>query len=343
MIKNSIWDQETKYFYALTPEVIDNSLVIRGMRPSGRVFALNSLENRVYEVEINRHSILQEPFSTESVITKFYRPGRWSREAIKEEHAFLLELSAQEIPVIAPLVFDGETLFECPLTGFYHAHFPKIRGRLKDELNIEELSWIGRLVGRIHNVGSSHKFNHRPLFHPQNYISAHFDHLSKAEFLPTTTVKHYIMVAEQLSKLIAPLFNADNNNFTNQCIHGDLHRGNILWTVDGPWVVDLDDCAIGPREQDLWLLLPGRDEYSLKDQEIFLDAYLSISKEGIYLNRFIIEALRSIRMIHFNGWIAKRWADPVFKKIYSSFDSQSYWETQLLDLKEQLSHIQDAS
>ncbi|MEI8348439.1 MAG: serine/threonine protein kinase, partial [Pseudomonadota bacterium] len=294
---NSVWDQETKYFYALTPEVIDHSIEIRGLRASGRVFALNSMENRVYEVEVSPHDFWEDPFSPDSVIVKFYRPGRWSREAIKEEHQFLLELHGYGIPVIAPLVFDDETLFECPTTGFFYVLFPKMRGRLKDELNKEEIEQIGRLAARIHQVGSAGTFSHRPFFHPKNYIDVHFDHLSKAEFLPKTTVSHYLQLAKDLSALITPVF----DHFKIQRIHGDLHRGNILWTSKGPWVVDLDDCAMGPREQDLWPLLPGRDEYSLKDHEIFLEAYHSMSQDstGIYLPRLVIESLRTLRMIHF--------------------------------------------
>ncbi len=336
---STLGDLETKYFYDLTPEVIDQALLVKGLRPSGRVFALNSLENRVYEVEVFQNSLLAVPFSTESVVVKFYRPGRWSKAAIQEEHSFLHELRELEIPVIAPLMIDGLSLFECPTTGFLYAIFPKMRGRLKDELNKEEIEQIGRLLGRIHNAGAAGSFSERPIFNPQNYIEAHFETLQKADFLPQTTVEHYLMVARQLSAMITPSF----QHFHNQRIHGDLHRGNILWTMDGPWVVDFDDCVTGPKEQDLWLLLPGRDEHSQEDQELFWKAYHSMAREEVMLSRFSIEALRSIRMIHFNGWIARRFKDPTFQKTYSAFDTQNYWETQLLDIKEQLGQLQDVA
>ncbi|MBF0312938.1 MAG: serine/threonine protein kinase [Oligoflexia bacterium] len=334
----SPWDLETKYFYALTPEVIDHSLMARGVRPCGRVFALNSLENRVYEVEVSPALLLRPPFSPDSVVVKYYRPGRWSEEAILEEHAFLQELVELEIPVIAPLTFEGKTLFTCPSTDFYYAIFPKVRGRLKDELNPSEISEIGRLIARIHLAGATKKFTARPTMNPQNYVDVHFNHLSTVSFLPQQTLAYYLMVAKQLSQMIAPLF----HHLSYQRIHGDLHRGNILWTAkDGPFVVDFDDTVFGPREQDLWQLFPGRDSYARKDQELFLEAYHSMAKEQISLPPLLIEALRSMRMIHFNGWIAKRWNDPIFKKIYSAFDSEAYWETELLGLKEQIGYLQD--
>lgn len=339
MSMSSLGDLETKYFYALTPEVIDQALIVKGFRPSGRVFALNSLENRVYEVEVFKHELLVSPYSLESVVVKFYRPGRWSKEALEEEHSFLWELRELEIPVIAPLMIEGKSLFECPTTGFFYAIFPKMRGRLKDELHPEEIEQIGRMIGRIHNAGAAQAFKSRPVFNPQNYIEAHFETLSKADFLPPTTVEHYLSVARQLSGLITPSF----QHFQNQRIHGDLHRGNIIWTSDGPWIVDFDDCVFGPKEQDLWLLLPGRDEHSRGEQELFMKGYHSMARENVHLSLYTIEALRSIRMIHFNGWIARRWQDPTFKKTYSAFDTQNYWETQLLDIKEQLGQLQDAA
>jgi len=334
---HSLGELETKYFYELTPEVIDRALLVKGFRPSGRVFALNSLENRVYEVEVFKNDLLVSPFSSESVVVKFYRPGRWAKTSIEEEHFFLHELRDLEIPVISPLKIEGQSLFECPTTGFYYAIFPKIRGRLKDELTNVEIEQIGRLLGRIHNAGASNSFVSRPIFNPQNYIEAHFETLAHADFLPQTTVEHYLMVAKQLSTMIIPSF----QHLSMQRIHGDLHRGNILWTMDGPWVLDFDDTVTGPKEQDLWLLLPGRDEHSIVEQELFWKAYHLMAREEVMLSRFTIEALRSIRMIHFNGWIAKRFKDPTFQKTYSAFDTQNYWEGQLLDLKEQLGQLQD--
>lgn len=321
-------DLETKYFYALTPEVIDNSLVIKGFRPSGRVLALNSLENRVYEVEVA---------GRDNLIVKFYRPGRWSKNAILEEHRFLFELTELEISVVAPLQIENESLFTCPLTGFFYAIFPKIRGRLKDELDKEEIKQIGRMIARIHNAGSTLKFKDRPIFLPENYIDSHFETLRSNENLPKTLVVHYLTMANQLSSFIKPQF----NHFKLQCIHGDLHRGNILWTNTGPMIVDFDDSVTGPRIQDLWLLLPGRDEYSRKDQELFLESYHTMARETISLTPFMVESLRSIRMIHFNGWIARRFSDPTFKRVYSHFESANYWETQLLDIKEQVGILQD--
>ncbi len=330
---NLIGNGPTEFFYNLTPEVIDASFFDLGLKPSGRVLALNSLENRVYEVEISDKEL------GTSVIVKFYRPNRWSRESILEEHEFLNELYELEIPVIAPLKIHNKTLHVEKHTGLYYALFPKVRGRLKDELNKEEIDQIGRLLGRIHNVGSVKNFQHRPNFTPENYILSHFEQLRSADFLPSDTVKNYLLIAEQIKTMILPYF----QHLTFQRIHGDLHRGNILWTSNGPVVLDLDDCVNGPCEQDLWLLLSGRDEYSKNEREQFISAYETMSKKEINLSPFLMEAFRSMRLIHFNGWITKRWADPSFKNFYFTFESQNYWEAQLLDLKEQLGLLQDLS
>lgn len=333
----SIFGDQTQHFYTLTPDVIDQALIRLGVKPSGRTFALNSLENRVYEVEIDPIDLPEGPFSSEAVIVKFYRPGRWSEQSILDEHRFLNELAQYEIPVVPPLDFKNRTLFLDEENKLFYAVFPKVRGRLKDELMKEELSQIGRLIARIHNVGPQGQLSHRPQFRPVNYINAHEDFLRQADFLPKGIVNHYVDLALQLSQMITPYF----ENLEFQRIHGDLHRGNILWTKDGPYVVDFDDAVMGPKEQDLWLLIPGRDEFSLQDREIFLEGYHEMARTPVQVSKLLVEIFRTQRMIHFNGWIARRFEDPSFKKYYSNFDQDAHWEIQMQDLREQWSILQD--
>jgi len=233
MSQNNVWGADTQFFYSLTPDVIDRSIAQIGFKARGRVIALNSLENRVYEVEIETYDRPEGPYTTDTVVIKFYRPGRWSRESIQEEHNFLLELNEFEIPVTAPLTFNDESLFLESESKLYFAVFPKVMGRLKDELKKEEIEQIGRLIGRIHNIGENKKFIHRPTLNVENYLDAHLNTIELALFLPTSK-KHYLTLATQLSQLIKPQL----ANLKLARIHGDVHRGNVLWTNFGPWMVD---------------------------------------------------------------------------------------------------------
>lgn len=299
--------------------------------------ALNSLENRVYEVEVDDKLSVEPPFAQGFVVVKFYRPGRWKEDALLEEHAFLKELEEYEIPAINPISFDGQTLHKEPDSGLYYCVYPKVRGRLKDELNSDEIAQVGRLIARIHNIGALSSFQSRPKFHPKNYVEAHFKTLKNHDELPQTYVGHYIKLAQQLYPHLVQAV----ERLEVQRIHADVHRGNILWTEQGPWVLDLDDCAVGPREQDLWLILPGRDPYDKAEREKFLDAYSSMVNHDFFLSDGLVEILRTIRMIHFNGWVALRHNDPSFQRIYSDFTSEQHWQQQVLDLKEQFSIVEE--
>lgn len=336
MSQNNVWGADTQFFYSLTPDVIDRSIAQIGFKARGRVMALNSLENRVYEVEIETYDRPEGPYTADTVVIKFYRPGRWSRESIQEEHNFLLELNQFEIPVTAPLTFNDESLYLENESKLYFAVFPKVMGRLKDELKKEEIEQIGRLIGRIHNIGENKKFIHRPTLSVENYLDAHLKTIEQATFLPPSKT-HYLTLATQLSQLIKPQL----ANLKLARIHGDVHRGNVLWTNFGPWMVDFDDCVMGPKQQDLWLLLPGRDEYSLAERAILLESYHSMAREEVILKQNLVEALRAIRMIHFNGWITKRYEDPTFIKMYPHFSSEQYWDVAMQDVREQLSLVMD--
>jgi len=328
----------TQYFYGLTPDVIDEVMRDHGLRPAGRVLALNSLENRVYDIEVGKFDKPPGPFAPENVVAKFYRPGRWSEATIREEHRFLLELAEYEIPVIAPIERDGETLFRHEATGLMYTVFPKVRGRLKDELNVEESRLIGRLIARLHNIGAMGQFTHRPKLDPSVWLTGNAAAVMAMDFVPSDLKSSYQYLVNQLEQMIAPWFNA----LPTQRVHGDFHRGNVLWTNEGAWITDLDDSVTGPRQQDLWLLFPGRDEWSQQMRGEFLEGYHEMARERLSLSFALIEALRAMRMVHFNGWISKRWDDPVFPHTFNTFSTRNYWEQAVLDLKEQIGHLTEA-
>lgn len=307
-----------------------------GKRLTGRVMALNSLENRVYDVELAHSEDFGKGFSPTNVIVKFYRPGRWTREQILEEHSFLQNLGEFEVPVVAPLEFKGTTVHTHEETKLFFTLFPKVQGRLKDELIKDEIDQAGRLIGRIHNIGSSGKFAHRLTLSPETFVKYSREELARIKPVELPSFDHYLSLLTQLESLLAPHF----TNLQYQRIHGDFHRGNIVWTSAGPMAVDFDDCLWGPAEQDLWLLFPGTDEDSVKERERFLDAYKEMTRKT-HLRTDLTEAFRSMRMVHFNAWIAKRWEDHSFQRMFPQFPTPNYWDQQLIDLRVQISTIQD--
>jgi Ser/Thr protein kinase RdoA (MazF antagonist) len=313
-----------------------NAAEQRGKRLSGRVQALNSLETRVYDVELATAEDFGKGFSPTSVILKFYRPGRWSKEQILEEHRFLETLIEFEVPVVAPLEFNGQTLHHHAETNLFFTLFPKVQGRLKDELIKDEIDQVGRLIGRIHNIGSMNSFQHRLTLSPQTFIGYARQELIRLNPVEHMSFRHYLVLLEQLESILTPVF----KHLEVQRLHGDFHRGNIVWTSAGPMAVDFDDCLTGPIEQDLWLLFPGIDEDSVKERERFLDAYKEMTRKT-HIKSNLTEGLRSMRMVHFNAWIAKRWDDHSFQRIFPQFPSASYWDQQMIDLRIQLGLIQD--
>lgn len=340
-MKNNIWGQETKLFEQLNPEQILSVAENFGQRLTGKVMPLNSIENRVYEVELASSFDFGPGFSSQHIIIKFYRPGRWSKDQLLEEHRFLLSLKDFEIPVVAPLSMgeDEETLFLDDTTKLYYALFPKLQGRLKDELINDEIDQAGRLIGRIHNIGSHGTFSHRLKFHPELFVQGAKQNLIEAETrIDADSLKHYLNLLDPLTQLMGPLV----DQLPIQKIHGDFHRGNIVWTSHGPVAVDFDDILNGPIEQDLWLLFPGTDPESLKDRERFLGAYCEMTRKD-YVSLRYLEVFRTMRMVHFNGWIAKRWIDHSFQQLFPQFISANYWDQQLIDLRMQMSLIQETT
>lgn len=332
------WGESTEFFYKLTPDVIDEVVRSFGLRPLGRVIQLNSLENRVYEVEVSKYENgFLGPQNKQAIVIKFYRPGRWNEATIKEEHRFLFEMEEYEIPVITPLKINEQSVFTHEASGLIYTLFPKVMGRLKDELNNAEATQIGRLIARLHNIGNLSQFQHRVKFNTQDWLLSNLAEVEAKDFISNDLKTSYRYLVTLIHQSITPYI----ERLPMQRIHGDFHRGNILWGDLGAWITDLDDCVMGPREQDLWLLFPGRDEWSDNLQKEFMKGYAEMSREPLNLSPFMIEALRSMRMIHFNGWIAKRWDDPIFPHMFTLFATQNYWEQQVIDLKQQVALLQD--
>lgn len=331
-----LWGEETKHFHLLTPDHVMKAAEAYGKRLSGRVMALNSLENRVYDVELAEKVDFGKGFSPTNVILKFYRPGRWSLAQIQEEHRFLTTLTEFEVPVVAPIEIDDKTVHLHEETNLWFALFPKVQGRLKDELLKEEIEQVGRLIGRIHNIGSMGSFAHRLALTPKTFIGANREQLQKVKPVEHLSFSYYLTLLEQLETILTPMF----AHLPVQRLHGDFHRGNIVWTSAGPMAVDFDDCLTGPVEQDLWLLFPGKDHYSTEDRDRFLSAYKEMTrKERLQMN--LTEALRTMRMVHFNAWIAKRWDDHSFQRVFPQFTSANYWDQELIDLRQQMALLQE--
>ena len=318
---------ETPYA-RLTPDAIIQAVERAGFVPDGRVLALNSYENRVYQVGLEEAT---------PVVVKFYRPGRWTRAAILEEHAFALELAAAEIPIVAPLVIAGETLLEAD--GYPYAVYPRRGGRWPDLDTTDDRTLMGRFLGRMHRVGGTRRFEHRPALDVEAMAVKAAEFVLDGDWLPDYQVDRYTDVAESLIEGIQRAFEAAGP-VRRIRIHGDCHRGNILWTEQGPHFVDLDDCMTGPAIQDLWMLLAGtRDEVRRQMTDI-LEGYEQFMEfDRVELG--LIEALRALRMIHYAAWLARRWHDPAFPKAFPWFGAPRYWDDHVRQLTEQLEALDE--
>lgn len=308
----------------LTPDTILDAIEGAGFRPDGGMLALNSYENRVYQIGMEEGPPL---------VAKFYRPERWSDAAIREEHGFSLALAAAEIPVVPPLRDPGgETLWYHD--GFRFALFPRQGGRWPELEPAENLAWIGRFLARIHQLGASRPFRHRPVLDPDGMGRDQVGFLLDHGLVPAQQEARYRELTGALLEGIGEAFGRlDRDHWIP--LHGDCHPGNILWTDSGPHFVDMDDCRTGPAIQDLWMLLSGsRQEMALQ---------LSFLREGYEVFRpfpvaevALIEPLRTLRMIHYAAWIARRWEDPAFPAAFPWFGTTQYWQEHLTQLEQQL-------
>ena len=317
-------------FHALTPEAVLSAVESQGRRCTGRFITLNSYENRVYQLELDDESM---------VVGKFYRPGRWSVEAIQDEHDFIFELADDEIPACAPMeLSDGFTIgtLHGDGAGIHYALFPRIGGRCVDEPTDAQLRALGRLVARIHNVGDCADAEHRPELSPATYGRENLDVLLTHGLLPPGLRDAYRLAVEALITVIEPLF----EDVPIHRIHGDCHFGNLLWTEAGPTFLDFDDMAVGPAVQDLWLLAPGLDPEGHRQRALLVDGYSQFRDfDPAWLR--LVEPLRALRFIHYATWIARRWSDPIFKRTFTHFGSAAYWQQEVDDLQEQIARIEE--
>ncbi len=315
-------------YTALMPETILAAIESLGYETSGRMLALNSYENRVYRCELEEGDAL---------VAKFYRPGRWSNEAIGEEHKFALELVEQEIPVVAPILKDGVSLFEH--AGYRFSIYPLRGGRWPDLESREDLNWMGRFIARIHNVGRASSFQHRHQIEINRMGNEPAAYLQEHGFIPGYLEVAYQTLVDDLLKEIHAAF-ARCGGYQTLRLHGDCHRSNVLWTDDGPHFVDLDDCCTGPAIQDLWMLLSGERQEMTEQLCDLLEGYEEFAT--LELNELnLIEALRSLRMMYYAAWLARRWTDSAFHLAFPWFNTNQYWEQHILELREQLSRLQE--
>jgi len=319
-------------FSGLTPDcvldAVDRVLMPAGARTDGRLLPLNSYENRVYQVGVEDGA---------PIVAKFYRPKRWSNAAILEEHAFVASLVAREIPAVPARALDGTTLHE--FDGFRFSIFERRGGRAPDLDRSDTLEWLGRFIGRIHAVGAVEPYRERPTldidtfgYEPREFLLTH-------GFVPADVREAWEAVVSMALEGVAQCFERARD-VRHVRLHGDCHPSNVLWTDAGPHFVDFDDSRMGPAIQDLWLLLPaGRADASraLTDLLAGYEDFCEFDPRELHL----IEALRTLRLIHYSAWLARRWNDPAFPAAFPWFNTQRYWEDRILELREQVGAMQE--
>ena len=317
----------------LTPDAVLDALESIGLRGDGRLLALNSYENRVYQVSLEDDSY---------VVAKFYRPNRWSDAQILEEHAFSSALSAREIPVVAPLDIKGHTLHHFAESRF--AVFPRRGGRSPELEDEKVLEWIGRFLGRIHAVGALRPFKLRPALNVETFGTEPRDWLLSSGMIPEDLKNTWVTTADLALRGVKNRFDETQSKAIR--LHGDCHAGNILWTEagnkahGGPHFVDLDDARMGPAVQDLWMLLAGDRATATKQLRALVEGYEQfhgLNREELGL----IEPLRTLRLVHYSAWLARRWEDPAFPAAFPWFGTQRYWQDRILELREQTSNMDE--
>ncbi|WHZ10269.1 MAG: YihE protein, required for LPS synthesis [Burkholderiaceae bacterium] len=333
---------QTAHPYAsLTPDRVLDALAAVGLRGDGRLLTLGSYENRVYQVHLEDDG---------AVVAKFYRPGRWSDAQILEEHAFAAELAAAEVPVVAPLALHGRTLHE--FGGFAFSVSPWRGGRTPELDDPEVLEWIGRFLARLHDVGAARPFTERPALDLQSFGHASRDWLLEHGAVPDEVRGAWRDACEDAIDLIARSAIPDlapgrfgSKNLRSIRLHGDCHPGNILWTPHdrpggGPHFVDLDDARSGPAVQDLWMLLSGDRRQRTLQLSMLLDGYEQL-RPFDRRELALIEPLRTLRLLHYSAWLARRWSDPIFPINFPWFGSVDYWRGQVQMLREQIEAMQE--
>jgi Ser/Thr protein kinase RdoA (MazF antagonist) len=312
----------------LTPDLILDAVESLGLHTDGRLLALNSYENRVYQVGID---------DSQPVVAKFYRPARWTDAQILEEHTFAQELAEAEIPVVAPSSFANKTLHA--FGGYGFALFPRRGGRAPELDRPDTLEWLGRFLARIHNVGASRAFAARPVLDITAFGDEPRAWLLDNNFIPADIRPAWSTAASLALDEVRSCFDRAGG-FASIRLHGDCHAGNVLWTDAGPHFVDLDDSRTGPAIQDLWMLLSGDRAAMMQQMSDVLAGYEDF-RELDRRELHLVEALRTLRLIHYSAWLARRWDDPAFPRAFPWFNTQRYWQDRVLELREQIAAMQE--
>jgi Ser/Thr protein kinase RdoA (MazF antagonist) len=318
---------DVKPFTGLSPDVVLDAAASVGLDVDGRLFALNSYENRVYQLGSARGHL----------VLKFYRPKRWTDEQITEEHQFAAELAAAELPVAAPVTIDGRTLFT--YSKFRFAAFPWMRGRAPELDHTDARQLLGRSLARVHQIGALRPFLCRPHVDIQRLGIEACEQVLAGDLLPEVLRDRYVETSETLLERIDNAFQ-QATPLREIRIHGDCHLGNLLWNEQGPAFVDLDDCAMGPRIQDLWMLLSGSRSDQRRQWGELLEGYMQFA-DFDFREVALVEPLRALRMLHHAAWVSHRWQDPAFPRAFPWFGEHRYWEGYLADLREQLEVLED--
>lgn len=324
-----------RHFFELTTDKVLNAVEAvmaaekLGARPTGRVLALNSLENRVFEIEYDDHSY---------VVAKFYRPHRWSQDQIEDEHEFLIRLEEVEIPVVAPFELEStqdfwispniETLSKTD-NGIFFAVFPKVKGRLTDELKASQLETLGRYLGRLHTVGREWQARYRLSIDSEYFLDDSLRTLSKSSFLSGNFRAYYLQVANDFLKIAKQRL----TGIEKITLHGDCHLGNVLWNGEAPFLLDFDDAMLGPPVQDIWMVVRNRGEEAQKSLEHLLKGYEQMASFD-HQDLSLIEVLRGIRILYYSAWIERRWDDPSFQRAFPLFSQPDYWQKEIEALRE---------
>ena len=327
-------------YESLSPDVVLDALASVGLVGDGRLMALSSYENRVYQAHLES-PVGSEALAGDIVVVKFYRPNRWSDAQILEEHAFATELMAAEIPVVGALELNGSTLHH--FNGFSFSVSPSRGGRRPELDDLSVLEWIGRFLARIHTVGAARPFVHRPALNTATFGHASRDALLAGGYIPLDMESRWHQAFDEAMQVAQGVF--DSTRHVRQLrLHGDCHPGNILWTPEGlplagPHFVDLDDARSGPAVQDLWMLLSGERSQQLRQLGALVDGY---DEFGEFDRRelALIEPLRTLRLVHYSAWLAQRWHDPIFPINFPWFGSSDYWKGQVDMLIEQTEAMQ---
>lgn len=306
-------------FQTLHPETIMDALFEQGIRVDSGLTPLNSYENRVYQFQDE---------DRRRFVVKFYRPERWSVDQIREEHQFALELVKDEVPVAAPLAFNGQTLLAHQ--GYHYAIFPSVGGRQFEADNIDQMEAVGRYLGRLHQTGRKRPFTFRPDIGLAEYLFEPRQVFEDAALIPSGQKAAFLKATDTLLSAVTECWRTD---FATLRLHGDCHAGNILWR-DGPLFVDLDDARNGPAIQDLWMLLNGDKAEQRMQLETIIEAYEEVS-EFDTAEIGLIEPLRAMRLVYYLAWLIRRWGDPAFPKNFPWLTGEDYWQRQTTTFIEQ--------